>query len=377
MVLSYCLRDVDLIKLDCVFGGNWTPQTLLEIEAFSRAIQKAPREMALSLSPGGAMTAEKLDKVVGLATTARMAVDLHGEFYMIYPQYFDIAEKWHSYIPNATTSNGSSMTLFLDFGILPFGKGKEMHLTISEMRVVMSLWCMVRSPLIYGGAVVGPKAVDPQILRIVTNADILRVADDVQQPTLLRSQHEHIITWMAFSASDPATTRYVAVFNLGQKTHTTQTETTDVKSVGLMSPSCHGLAFKNDTCFHNPRGKLFGLVAKDPASCCEACKNYTKARCVAWSAFHNHGALECFLFGSVGKVNRVSGCVSGGTDSPAPAPAPFSGENVSLSALQLNESKAWTARSIWDPRMSARVTNGFFVSLPSYHDVNMYVVSAQ
>jgi hypothetical protein len=31
----------DLIKLDCVFGGNWTPQTLLEIEALSRALVKA------------------------------------------------------------------------------------------------------------------------------------------------------------------------------------------------------------------------------------------------------------------------------------------------------------------------------------------------
>ena len=81
----------DLIKLDCVFGGNWTPQTCLEIEAVSRAIDKVPRALALSLSPGGAVTAPKLDKVTGLATTARIAVDLHGEFSMIYPQYFDIA----------------------------------------------------------------------------------------------------------------------------------------------------------------------------------------------------------------------------------------------------------------------------------------------
>ena len=49
------------------------------------------RSFVLSLSPGGAMTADKLDKVSGLATTARMAVDLHGEFSMISPQYFDIA----------------------------------------------------------------------------------------------------------------------------------------------------------------------------------------------------------------------------------------------------------------------------------------------
>eukprot|EP01050_Picozoa_sp_SAG11_P010120 SAG11_NODE_996_length_6253_cov_3.652909_5_plen_325_part_00 len=323
------------------------------------------------------MTKEKLEQVAGLATTARMAVDLHGEFYMIYPQYFDIAEKWHSYIPNAT-SNGSTAAPFLDFGILPFGKGKEMHLTINEMRVVMTLWCLVRSPLIYGGAVAGSKAVDPQILSIVTNTDMLRIADDVQQPTLLpSSQHEHIIIWMAFSASDPATMRYVAVFNLGQKTQKERAKTRNVDSLHLPSSSCRGATFQNDTCFHNPRGKMFGLGVNDVASCCEACKNYTKARCMAWSAFRDHGSLQCFLFGSVGKVNRVSGCIFAGTDSPAPAPVPFSGENMSLSALKLNESQAWTVRSIWGPpTFPTRVTNGTFVSFPSYHDVDMYVVSA-
>lgn len=366
----------DLIKLDCVFGGNWTPQTCLEIEAVSRAIDKVPRALALSLSPGGAVTAPKLDKVTGLATTARIAVDLHGEFSMIYPQYFDIAAQWHARVPNATRSNATTTGLFLDLGILPFGQGKDMHLTTSEMRVVMTLWCLLRSPLIFGGAIAGANAVDSQVRSIVTNADMLRITDDVQQPTLLPSQHDHIVTWMAFSASDPLTVRYVAVFNLGQKIKT-ENKTQRAFSADPRALSCVGTAFRNDTCFHNPRGKLVGMAVDDAQSCCEACSNYTQPRrCVAWSAFHDGSTLECFLFGSIGKVNYVKGCVSS-AGTPAPAPAPFSGQAVSLKALQLDESQAWTARSVWDAGQPATpVVNGSFVSRPSYHDVAMYVVAS-
>ncbi len=323
------------------------------------------------------MTEEKLDMVAGLATTARMAVDLHGEFYMVYPQYFDIAAQWHGHVPNATTGGTTTTApqLFLDFGILPFGRGKQMDLTISEMRIVMTLWCLLRSPLIFGGAVVGSNAVDPHIFSTVTNTDMLRITDDVQQPTLLPSQHDHIVSWMALSGSDPATTRYVAVFNLGQKL---RTEDTQAALSGPKSPSCVGTNFRNDTCFHNPRGKLLGTTVKDATSCCEACGNYSKSRCVAWSVFNDHGSLKCFLFGSIGKVNHVKGCISAGGPNPAPAPAPFSGELVSLSALQLDDTQSWEATSVWDPgRVVIPIKNGSFVSRPSYHDVSMYVVSSR
>eukprot|EP01047_Picozoa_sp_COSAG01_P053741 COSAG01_NODE_5792_length_4032_cov_12.553776_5_plen_151_part_00 len=122
---------LDVIKLDCVFGGNWTPQRFMEIQAVSRAIGKVARPMSLSLSPGGDVTAGKLDAVQNLATTARMAVDLHGEWYEVAPQMFDIAAQWHHRVPNATTQG-----LFMDFDMLPFGQGKQMHLSLSEMRTI-------------------------------------------------------------------------------------------------------------------------------------------------------------------------------------------------------------------------------------------------
>ena len=80
-----------------------------------------------------------------------------------------------------------------------------MHLLINEMRVVMTLWCLMRSPLIYGGAVSGGghDVVDPQILRIVTNRDMLTMTDDVQQPTLLPSQVGNAILITDFHINGP------------------------------------------------------------------------------------------------------------------------------------------------------------------------------
>lgn len=76
--------------------------------------------MALSLSPGGDVTAHMLDQVATLATTARHAPDLHGEWYMVYPQMFQLAAKFHNRVPNA-----SSPGLFLDLDILPFGAASD------------------------------------------------------------------------------------------------------------------------------------------------------------------------------------------------------------------------------------------------------------
>ena len=170
---------IDIVKLDCVFGGNYSPQRLLEIKAISRAISKVPHPIVLSLSPGGDVTESMLDEVAPFASMARMAGDLHGQWYMV-PQFFQIAEKFHARVPNA-----SHPGLFLDFDILPFGKGRAMHLSLSEMRSVMTLWCVMRSPLLFGGDITQAGDISPEIKSIVTHPDLLRMTDDVVAPRLL------------------------------------------------------------------------------------------------------------------------------------------------------------------------------------------------
>ena len=112
LALLWSEWGLDLVKLDCVFGGDWTTQRALETVALSTAIEKVPATIALSLSPGGNMDAEKLRDAEPFATAARVAPDLHGEWYEVYPQFFMYARQFHQFVPNATTPG-----LYLNFDI--------------------------------------------------------------------------------------------------------------------------------------------------------------------------------------------------------------------------------------------------------------------
>ena len=66
------------------------------------ALSKVQRPIALSLSLGGDVTEDMLNEVSDFVTSASMAGDLHGNWYMVSPQFFQIAEKFHSRVPNAS-----------------------------------------------------------------------------------------------------------------------------------------------------------------------------------------------------------------------------------------------------------------------------------
>lgn len=363
LVELWALWGVDLVKLDCVFGGNWTPQRFLEIKALSQAIARSSRPMVLSLSPGGDVTPDKLASVASLATTARMAVDLHGEWYEVAPQFFQIADKFHSRVPCPSCTD----PFYLDFDILPFGKGKEMHLQINEMRVVMTLWSLLRSPLVFGGAIAD--GIAPAIASIVTNKQVLAMTDDVVSPTPLPKQNPSLVGWVARSHSNHSV-RYVAVFDLGNKFSGT--------GHSVVQNTCDARAYNNNTCFHNPHGKIAGQVVGSASQCCRYCSEIKQ--CEAWSAFHDGKSLACNVFRSVGKVNFVRGCTSGGAKAPAPAPTPappFTGFRVTLEALGLSGSTPWKVKSIWDTATThdVPITNGSFLSFPKHHDVDLFLVS--
>ena len=263
---------------------------------------------------------------------------------------------------------------------------------------------MLRSPLIYGGAVAGEGAVPPAIAAIVTNTDMLRATDDVAAPFPLPPQDaaRNVVGWAARALSCPQT-RYVAVFNLGAARPAAAGS-----SKGEGPPACRSPAapYANNTCLHNPRGRIESRAVASADACCDACTRQARrasARvggaaptgtaqwhptsdsgnpCVAWSAFHDGSAIQCNLFRSVGKVNHVRGCVSGGAGAPgppAPTPTPSAGFVVSLRALGLNvpagTNMAWEARSVWTGGAPVPVVGGGFVARPGGHDVEMYIVT--
>ena len=209
---------------------------------------------------------------------------------------------------------------------------------MNEMRVVMSLWSMMRSPLVYGGDITaGAGSIPPAVKAVVTNRDMLGLTDDVVQPfmvTLATDERnatvgvarsdDDVCCWAARSHAS-RDVRYVAVFNLGPKNAAAAaaapsdqravTSTTQMGASGQHSSSgggggggggsgdrasrhrippavCRPAVYQNNSCMHNPRGRIANLYVANVSECCQACTIYTVEDCVAWSAFHDNG-LQC------------------------------------------------------------------------------------
>jgi hypothetical protein len=209
IVKLYAGWGVDLIKIDCIASRPYKGD---EIRMFHQAIVKSGRPIVLSLSPGEA----PMDEVMNLQRYAqqwRISDDTwdlwHSE--RSYPQgvndQFPRAAKWIAaqqpgHWPDA------DMLPFGRLGPAPgWGKARDTNLTHDEQRTLMNLWCIFRSPLMYGG---DPVATDDWTLSLLTNKEVL----DVDQHS--RDNKSVVLTdALAVWTAEPEKMggKYVAVFN--------------------------------------------------------------------------------------------------------------------------------------------------------------------
>lgn len=212
----YASWGVDFIKVDDIASPVYHQG---EIELIRKAIDRSGRKMLLSLSPG--------DALLGYAKHA----DQHANMYRISNDVwdrwrdilhlFDLTNNWSSY-----SGDGS----WPDADMLPLGKlcltgypdsaanpGKKEHvsyLNADEQKTMMSLWCLARSPLIWGGsALFSPEST----FAILSNTELLKIQKNtinnhqLYQPKQ-RADFADYRIWVAESPDQE--TKYVAFFNL-------------------------------------------------------------------------------------------------------------------------------------------------------------------
>jgi len=210
IVALYASWGVDFIKADDIarpFHGD-------EIAALHRAIVKSGRPMVLSLSPGPAPLAHAAELEAN-AQMWRISDDFWDDWKLL-RQQFDYTRDWAKYIGNRDT--------WPDADMLPLGKlritdkngtGKT-HFTPDEQQTVMTLWCIARSPLIFGGDL---PSLDPATLRLITNPDVIAV----DQRSMNNHEAFHRGSIRAWVGDTPlwiahrtiVSPTYIAVFNLG------------------------------------------------------------------------------------------------------------------------------------------------------------------
>lgn len=194
----YASWGVDYVKVDDI-SHPYDEIRKMEIEALRHAIDKCGRPMVLSLSPG-ATPLERGSHVQRFANLWRISED----FWDNWPPLYDMFARLHNWTPHR--ANGA----WPDADMLPFGVvefGRPTRFTQNEARTCMTLWCVARSPLIFGGDMT---KLDKFTLDLLTNSEVLAV-DQASTNNRQLARNGDLIVWAADDVDSDD--RFVALFN--------------------------------------------------------------------------------------------------------------------------------------------------------------------
>lgn len=198
----YAEWGVDYVKCDDI--AREYPRCEKEIEIISAACRNCGRDIVLSLSPGPAPL-EQAEHLKKYANLWRITDDFWDEWRLL-KAMFERAEKWCVH---------AGPGHWPDADMLPVGalrqcyeKGDWTHFTQAEQRTMMTLWCMLRSPLMIGGDL--PKN-DAFTLALLTNQAVLEIekASWCAHPLYTTAEE---CAWIAPRRDGKGA--YAAVFNL-------------------------------------------------------------------------------------------------------------------------------------------------------------------
>jgi hypothetical protein len=206
----YAQWGVDLVKVDCIASRPYKGD---EIRMLSAALRRTERPIVLSLSPGPAPL-EKIDEMRQYAEMWRISDDVWDMWHssVTYPQglgdQFPRAALWAGRSTPGHWPDADMLPLGY-LGPSPgWGKARATRLTHDEQRTLMSLWCIFRSPLMWGG---NPAESDDWTTSLLTNSEVLDVDQHSTQSEVALA-NDNLVVWRAQPASGKGT--YIAAFNL-------------------------------------------------------------------------------------------------------------------------------------------------------------------
>lgn len=207
----YAGWGVDFIKVDCIASRPYKSD---EIRMVSTALRKSDRPIVLSLSPGAAPI-DKLAELRKYAQMWRISNDTWDLWHSTqpYPQgvvdQFPRAAKWAPLSERGHWPDADMLPLGY-LGPSPgWGKARETQLSHDEQRTMLTLWVMMRSPLMMGGDL--PHS-DAWTTALLTNPEVLAV-DQHSSVNHAAITTADAVIWTA--RADRNRGFYVAAFNLG------------------------------------------------------------------------------------------------------------------------------------------------------------------
>ena len=204
----YAEWGVDFVKCDDI--AREYPHCQREIELISEACRNCGRDMVLSLSPGPAPL-EQAEHLKKYANMWRITDDFWDDWKLL-KGMFERAEKW---CVHAAPGH------WPDADMLPVGALRQCsnpddwtRFTQAEQRTMMTLWCMMRSPLMIGAEMTKN---DAFTLELLTNAEVLSIGRESFCGHPLRITGEESV-WLAPRKDGNGV--YAALFNLSDEERT-------------------------------------------------------------------------------------------------------------------------------------------------------------
>ena len=212
----YAHWGVDFIKCDDI--AREYPHCAQEIELISACLKGCGRDMVLSLSPGPAPL-EQAEHLKRHANMWRITDDFWDRWDLL-KNMFERAQKWCIH---------AGPGHWPDADMLPVGALRQCddpsewtHFTHAEQRTMMTLWSMMRSPLMIGAEL---SKNDEFTLKLLTNADVLSIGrESFCGHPLLTTDEESI--WLAPRQDGRGI--YVALFNLCDKMRRVSVSLSDI-----------------------------------------------------------------------------------------------------------------------------------------------------
>lgn len=213
MFAQYAAWGVDYVKVDCIASH---PYKADEIAMIHKAIVKTKRPIVLSLSPGPA----PLENAVAFGEKAqlwRISNDVWDQWTAaqdkdLFPQnvkaQFSVIDSWTKYVKPGNWPDADMLPLGTLGPIPGWGEPRETRLTHDEQRTLMTLWCISRAPLFFGGNLT---KLDDWTASLLTAPEVIAM-DQQGHDQHLAATDGDVVAWTSKGA---AGIDYLAIFNRG------------------------------------------------------------------------------------------------------------------------------------------------------------------